>query len=270
MKKFQRTKRFLLPSDDFFLDGNLEREAFVKHSVSEIKIEELEKLFIDSNNPKNNGKKNEEQKEDDEENQEEKMILIECQFPGCESKFYSIEDYQNHYDHSHRNTCYSCGKIFPSEYLLDLHVRETHDTLFKLLSKRKPSYKCFVETCNATFWSPKKRAEHLVHIHNYPEKFFGSLRSVKKIDSFKNKVEQAKLKKQKQFSEQKKNNSQKVEQINPKKKVHQWNYKKKKQNINEKNMEIEEISNKLSKIHIPDEIHFGMKRGLRKKHFGQN
>ena len=45
--------------------------------------------------------------------------------------------YEAHYSSFHRNTCLECHRTFPSNFLLDLHILENHDVLFKLMSNAK-------------------------------------------------------------------------------------------------------------------------------------
>lgn len=76
-----------------------------------------------------------------------------------------------HYNAKHRHTCKECRRNLPSAHLLDLHIIETHDTYFQLLSTRKASYECFVESCKDKFWSSKDRRQHCVQIHSFPSDF---------------------------------------------------------------------------------------------------
>jgi hypothetical protein len=45
--------------------------------------------------------------------------------------------YEAHYGSFHRNICLECHRSFPSNFLLDLHILENHDVLFKLMSNAK-------------------------------------------------------------------------------------------------------------------------------------
>eukprot|EP00644_Phytophthora_capsici_P010638 jgi/Phyca11/5942/fgenesh1_pm.PHYCAscaffold_9_\ len=71
----------------------------------------------------------------------------------------------------HRNVCRECSRSFLSLRLLDIHISETHDAFFKILSKKKPMYVCLVDGCPETFQHDDKRTRHLVQVHQYPESF---------------------------------------------------------------------------------------------------
>ena len=45
------------------------------------------------------------------------------------------------------------------------------NSYFQLLSAKKPSFQCFLETCLDRFWSPKDRREHCIQIHSFPKNF---------------------------------------------------------------------------------------------------
>lgn len=90
----------------------------------------------------------------------------------CLSKNWPIfAESEAHYNAKHRYTCKECRKNLPSAHLLDLHIIETHDTYFQLLSARKPSYECFLDSCKDKFWSSKERRVHCIQIHSFASDF---------------------------------------------------------------------------------------------------
>ncbi|XP_037292833.1 protein lethal(2)k10201-like [Manduca sexta] len=72
---------------------------------------------------------------------------------------------------NHRYACGQCKKVLPNPYLLDLHIRENHDSFFSAMAERKPSYCCFVEECTEKFSTPTDRLEHGVLVHKLPKDF---------------------------------------------------------------------------------------------------
>lgn len=81
---------------------------------------------------------------------------FKCQIVGCNRWFKSTLAYEGHYNTCHRyvrtprlqrqpripltltvQSCNTCGRMFPIARLLELHVLETHDTLFALLAKKQ-------------------------------------------------------------------------------------------------------------------------------------
>lgn len=149
--------------------------------------------------------------------------------------FSSLTAYQNHYSTYHSHVCQStpspypfaqdrhdlskkgearerqdsdarpvCGRIFPSERLLELHLKECHDPLNQLrhqrgektasldslpplcgLSQEWPAdrtrdrlqFECLHSStsegaCRQMFSSPKNRRLHMISIHGYPKEWF--------------------------------------------------------------------------------------------------
>ncbi|KAG7398763.1 hypothetical protein PHYBOEH_010506 [Phytophthora boehmeriae] len=101
----------------------------------------------------------------------EDASTITCRLATCNVTFQSVVGYEEHYDMVHRNICRDCSQSFLSLRLLDIHISETHDAFFKLLSKKKPMYVCLVDGCPDTFQSDDKRTRHLIQVHQYPESF---------------------------------------------------------------------------------------------------
>ncbi|OWZ18831.1 hypothetical protein PHMEG_0007017 [Phytophthora megakarya] len=105
------------------------------------------------------------------EESDEQTTPITCQLAKCNVKFQSVAAYEEHYAMVHRNICRECSRSFLSLRLLDIHISETHDAFFKLLSKKKPMYVCLVDGCPDTFKHDDKRTRHLVKVHQYQESF---------------------------------------------------------------------------------------------------
>jgi hypothetical protein len=78
-----------------------------------------------------------------------------------------VLQYEEHKFRAHYHQCSVCGKSYPSDRLLSIHISELHDNYFAALSKRKPSYCCLVLGCNAMFWNNADRRSHLVKEHEY-------------------------------------------------------------------------------------------------------
>ena len=57
--------------------------------------------------------------------------MMLCSLPphGHTLTFPTYESYDVHYMKAHANRCAACGKNFPSEHLLGLHIAENHDPL---------------------------------------------------------------------------------------------------------------------------------------------
>jgi len=94
-----------------------------------------------------------------------------CQAPGCCQRFSQLHESELHYNAVHRHSCSVCRKSLPSPHLLELHIQESHDSFFAVMSERKPSYQCFLPTCANVSWSPPERHEHAIKEHNFPPDF---------------------------------------------------------------------------------------------------
>ncbi|KAL3672089.1 hypothetical protein V7S43_002753 [Phytophthora oleae] len=106
-----------------------------------------------------------------EDKDEQSAASITCRLANCNVSFQSVAAYEEHYGMVHRNVCRECSRSFLSLRLLDIHISETHDAFFKILSKKKPMYVCLVDGCPETFQHDDKRTRHLVKVHWYPESF---------------------------------------------------------------------------------------------------
>merc|ERR1712154_607426 len=105
-----------------------------------------------------------------------------CQVPGCKATFKQLIDSEFHYASKHTFACSVCHKSLPSSHLLGLHVAELHDSFFEVLSQKKPSFECLLETCAASgtkFWTPEERKRHCIEIHKFSNKFkFGDYKKL--------------------------------------------------------------------------------------------
>ena len=94
--------------------------------------------------------------EDDEELLHTDFEEFSCQVPGCNATFNQLLDSEFHYASKHTFACSVCQKSLPSSHLLGLHISENHDSFFDVLSQKRPSYECLLETCaNANSGGPK-------------------------------------------------------------------------------------------------------------------
>ncbi|XP_046852159.1 zinc finger protein 511-like [Xenia sp. Carnegie-2017] len=142
---FSPCKRSYLPGDRFFEDGDIFCGVLSKQ------------IFLPT-----------EDLQWDDPSESEQIV---CELAGCHKAFGSVASYEAHYNSYHRNTCAECRRTFPSNFLLDLHILENHDVLFKLMLNAKYTYRCLVESCPDKFSNDGERKEHLVTVHKYPANF---------------------------------------------------------------------------------------------------
>lgn len=97
-----------------------------------------------------------------------------------------------HYNSNHRYVCIECKKSLPNPRLLDIHIQETHDSFFQVLSMKKPmviinyytlfllkylkifaffQYQCYVSECDLKFNNSLERKDHCINVHRFPKNF---------------------------------------------------------------------------------------------------
>lgn len=97
-----------------------------------------------------------------------------------------------HYNSNHRYVCIECKKSLPNPRLLDIHIQETHDSFFQVLSMKKPmviinyytlfllkylkifvffQYQCYVSECDLKFNNSLERKDHCINVHKFPKNF---------------------------------------------------------------------------------------------------
>ncbi|OTA95723.1 hypothetical protein M434DRAFT_393584 [Hypoxylon sp. CO27-5] len=87
--------------------------------------------------------------------------------------FKTYAEYEAHHNRTHMNRCVECGKNFPSEHLLNVHIEECHDVFAAVKRERgEHTYSCFVEGCDRKCRTPQKRRSHLIDKHMYPKNYF--------------------------------------------------------------------------------------------------
>ena len=91
-----------------------------------------------------------------------------CGIDGCEETFTSEIEYSAHYKANHMHVCSVCGNTFYTFHLLNLHVLEYHDSLFKKLNEKRPMYECLMRSCEQRFSSSDERVQHLIQYHQIP------------------------------------------------------------------------------------------------------
>ncbi|PLB33833.1 uncharacterized protein BDW47DRAFT_113299 [Aspergillus candidus] len=100
--------------------------------------------------------------------------VMRCSLPPHRETltFPSYEDYEVHYRQTHVNRCVECGKNFPTDRFLDLHIEENHDPLIAAKRERgEKTYGCFVEDCERKCSTPQKRRMHLIDKHMFPKTY---------------------------------------------------------------------------------------------------
>ncbi|GAA5937648.1 hypothetical protein JCM10213_008423 [Rhodosporidiobolus nylandii] len=66
-----------------------------------------------------------------------------------------------------------CGRVFPDERMLELHLTEVHDELAQLKSERgEKIFACFLPSCSHLSSAPKGRRLHLIDKHGFPSQYF--------------------------------------------------------------------------------------------------
>ncbi|XP_017879136.1 zinc finger protein 511 [Ceratina calcarata] len=109
--------------------------------------------------------------EDDEELCHEVMREFPCYVTGCKAIFQTLLDFEMHYNSNHRYVCAECKKSLPNPRLLDIHIQESHDSFFQVLSMKQPMYQCYVSECDLKFNNPVERRSHCINVHKFSKNF---------------------------------------------------------------------------------------------------
>jgi len=65
------------------------------------------------------------------------VFFVRCSLPPhVDMDFLSHEAYDVHYEQVHLNRCLECGKNFPSDHYLQLHIAEHHDPITAVKKER--------------------------------------------------------------------------------------------------------------------------------------
>jgi len=153
---FRPLRRFFTPGDVFFQEGNRRCFSESKHFVKNEDIAQLSArlsqfTFIEARSLSS---------------------VIACEVKGCKAAFSTTVAYELHLQASHWFSCKECRQTFPSNFLLDIHVIESHDNLFKAKrEKGEAVFACLVESCCTKFSHEGDRKQHLLQSHNYPASF---------------------------------------------------------------------------------------------------
>ncbi|KAL4890484.1 hypothetical protein BDV59DRAFT_95206 [Aspergillus ambiguus] len=100
--------------------------------------------------------------------------VMRCSLPPHREtlSFTSYHDYEVHYLQTHVNRCSECGKNFPTDRFLNLHIEENHDPLIVARRERgEKTYGCFIEDCERKCSTPQKRRRHLIDKHMFPKTY---------------------------------------------------------------------------------------------------
>ncbi|KAB8220629.1 C2H2 type zinc finger domain protein [Aspergillus novoparasiticus] len=100
--------------------------------------------------------------------------VMHCSLPPHREtlSFPSYDDYEVHYKQTHVNRCTACGKNFPTDRFLNLHIEENHDPLIAAKKDRgEKTYGCFIEDCERKCSTPQKRRMHLIDKHMFPKTY---------------------------------------------------------------------------------------------------
>ena len=65
-------------------------------------------------------------------------VAIRCTLPPHQPmSFLTQSDFETHYHKNHANRCSACGKNFPTEHYMNLHIAENHDPINEVLKQNQ-------------------------------------------------------------------------------------------------------------------------------------
>jgi len=110
-------RRPRVPEDPFFAEGNAGRAAWTKHTLAAASAPAAATAAAAAAPPA--------------------PLRYRCAQGGCGYTGASAFELEAHYASAHTHVCSTCRRILPTARLLELHVLETHDVLFKLMAERE-------------------------------------------------------------------------------------------------------------------------------------
>ncbi|KAG2386493.1 hypothetical protein C9374_002237 [Naegleria lovaniensis] len=165
---FTPTRRLISPFDSFF-STNTHSESTWQSQTKYKAIEPSEPLSLDDSEIL------ETQNNQSSGNLDHTVASVYCEMCGEELK--DMFEYEHHYESVHCHLCSECELIFPSAYLLGVHLEESHSSYFEVcLHKNKDSkmYQCLVEDksiCHEMFKTSEERDLHMISHHMYEPGF---------------------------------------------------------------------------------------------------
>ena len=94
--------------------------------------------------------------------------LLCCAF--CSFTTAQQDDLDFHHHIHHQHVCSQCSSIFPSYFLLDLHMDEVHNSYCPTRS-----YRCLIELCAKRFPTVDQRWQHVCDEHPTKNRHFNEL-----------------------------------------------------------------------------------------------
>ena len=128
--RYLPTKRRYIPTDEFFLLGDMERglrfKYLTKPPAENTGTADSITMVIPAGAVEGGGRGG-----------GGSGRLIQCRSGGCDLVFQSVSEYEEHYSSAHMNTCQTCRRPFTTRRMLELHIMETHDSLFSVMAEKQ-------------------------------------------------------------------------------------------------------------------------------------
>ena len=99
------------PTDPFFAEGDAYAAHFRKFSLGADELAQIQEY--------------------------QKLARFKCLIESCRKKFTSLAAFELHYSSAHRYVCATCRHTLPTARLLELHVLEKHDSLFRVMAEKQ-------------------------------------------------------------------------------------------------------------------------------------
>jgi len=97
--------------------------------------------------------------------------LLSCPFCKFHTNSQVDLDFHNHIHHQH--LCSQCLHVFPSYFLLELHMDEVHNNYSTI-----QSYRCLIETCLERFSNIEQRSQHINANHHTKNGYLNEIYSL--------------------------------------------------------------------------------------------
>ena len=64
-------------------------------------------------------------------------MAVRCTLPPHQPALFPTQsDFETHYQKDHANRCSACGRNFPTEHYMNLHIAENHDPINEVLRQK--------------------------------------------------------------------------------------------------------------------------------------
>ncbi|KAF0975940.1 hypothetical protein FDP41_005267 [Naegleria fowleri] len=169
-----RIRRLISPFDSFFSETNSEKTWQVETKYRAVENSQIHKEHLEENLENHQTYNNQHSSENCQISDSMNTSSVFCEL--CEQELKDMFEFEHHYESVHCHLCSECELIFPSAFLLGVHLEECHSSYFEVCLQKNTMkmYQCLVEDksiCNEMFKTSEERDLHMISHHMYEPGF---------------------------------------------------------------------------------------------------